>query len=792
MEQLNLNSKIGVFSAQNITKYWKNQQITLNSSTFTDPYFPPNDHSIYSQNENGEYLDKVDGEFQANKLNFQQYEWKRASEIFGGRNNILLFEDKIDPNDIKQGVVGDCYFLSALAALSEFPNLIYQIFRTKEINPQGFYEIVLFIDGEWQIVYVDDLFPVFKDTNLIAFAGSNGNELWVLLLEKAWAKVNGGYSNIAGGWATEVFLTFTGYASKMLPHFEYSIDDLWTVLKSADEANKIMCSSSKSNEIVGNGIVKGHVYSLIGTKSKLHEGQELRLIKLRNPWGYSEWKGDWSDNSSLWTQELKEYFQVESKEDGIFYMNLNDFTLMFDLTHLCHNMYYSNVKSYRVNSDSINVPHIFNLKITEPVQVSISIVTKHWRFNRELTDKMCHLSLFIAKYNQEKKAFSQVVGEYSSYGDVFHVNTLLEGTYTIWVYCNYNSCDEPKPEFYSVIFSSPTKYLVNQSTDTNCKLIKEMIIGELKTKNSERINSEDIVVLTGNPFPNTQLFYYAVFNQSENYYKISENDEDCMNDMILLPTSDTKEKFHQIVPPKSYGICLTLKKAYWSGCLNLNTSILLDNSQIIHTPRINLEKNFSIDSFSDNFNNAENYYEYITSSLEECKRVIEFKKFNRNGPSLDDLIETYPVFMKMLLELPGEDNENYYWAKIDFYGDYYIGQLKKDTKIYHGRGIYCYNSSDKSYYIGYFDDGRKHGIGRLCNSDSSLIYEGKYFKGDKHGNGKLFLSNGMTYDGSFENDDFNGFGIFTYQDGSRWEGTFSNGAKVKGMFFPINGDPYEL
>ncbi len=36
MEQLSLNSKTGVFSAQNITKYWKNQQLTLNASIFTD------------------------------------------------------------------------------------------------------------------------------------------------------------------------------------------------------------------------------------------------------------------------------------------------------------------------------------------------------------------------------------------------------------------------------------------------------------------------------------------------------------------------------------------------------------------------------------------------------------------------------------------------------------------------------------------------------------------------------------------------------------------------------------
>ena len=30
-----------------------------------------------------------------------------------------------------------------------------------------------------------------------------------------------------------------------------------------------------------------------------------RLVKLRNPWGKGEWKGDWGDDSWLWTPYLK-------------------------------------------------------------------------------------------------------------------------------------------------------------------------------------------------------------------------------------------------------------------------------------------------------------------------------------------------------------------------------------------------------------------------------------------------------------------------------------------------------
>ena len=39
-------------------------------------------------------------------------------------------DDEITPNEIKQGVLGDCYFLSGLAGLAEFPNRVRALFST--------------------------------------------------------------------------------------------------------------------------------------------------------------------------------------------------------------------------------------------------------------------------------------------------------------------------------------------------------------------------------------------------------------------------------------------------------------------------------------------------------------------------------------------------------------------------------------------------------------------------------------------------------------------------------------
>ena len=53
--------------------------------------------------------------------------------------------------------------------MTEFPEVIYQKLVSKKINFFGYYEVILFIDGEWQTVFVDDYFPFSKKKNEFAF-----------------------------------------------------------------------------------------------------------------------------------------------------------------------------------------------------------------------------------------------------------------------------------------------------------------------------------------------------------------------------------------------------------------------------------------------------------------------------------------------------------------------------------------------------------------------------------------------------------------------------------------------
>lgn len=46
---------------------------------------------------------------------------------------------------------------------------------------------------------LDEFFPCRKEDLLPAFSSANGQELWVLLLEKCYAKIYGSYDKIEAG-----------------------------------------------------------------------------------------------------------------------------------------------------------------------------------------------------------------------------------------------------------------------------------------------------------------------------------------------------------------------------------------------------------------------------------------------------------------------------------------------------------------------------------------------------------------------------------------------------------------
>ena len=81
-----------------------------------------------------------------------------------------------------------------MAAMSEYPELAKNIFLTQEKNDVGIYAVKFYIRGKPWVVTVDDDVMMYSNAPNFALIGDN-DALWVPILQKAWAKVKGTYSD---------------------------------------------------------------------------------------------------------------------------------------------------------------------------------------------------------------------------------------------------------------------------------------------------------------------------------------------------------------------------------------------------------------------------------------------------------------------------------------------------------------------------------------------------------------------------------------------------------------------
>ena len=82
------------------------------------------------------------------------------------------------------------------------------------------------------------------------------------------------------------------------------------------------------------GLISGHAYSFIGVKEFEHNGEQVRLCQLRNPWGQGEWEGSWSDKDPVWTPELRKKHGIEDSNDGVFFIPFQDYLEQYAWTSI--------------------------------------------------------------------------------------------------------------------------------------------------------------------------------------------------------------------------------------------------------------------------------------------------------------------------------------------------------------------------------------------------------------------------------------------------------------------------
>ena len=188
---------------------------------FIDIDFPTNDFSFIGDN-NSKTIKNFDFIIHWRRPDDFVPIQKRSSLTDENINFLRIFDNKNDPNptDIKQGILPTNHLDTVLSSLTEKNNLIKRIFKNKEYNEYGIYQIKLCINGEWKIIVIDDYVPCLPFSTPVV-TNTLSNELWLLFIEKALAKNFGSYYNLINININDYLKILTG-----CPTFFYNLEKI--------------------------------------------------------------------------------------------------------------------------------------------------------------------------------------------------------------------------------------------------------------------------------------------------------------------------------------------------------------------------------------------------------------------------------------------------------------------------------------------------------------------------------------------------------------------------------------
>jgi hypothetical protein len=811
-------------------KYFRDQIPPLPGMLFTDPLFPPNQNSLLGLDPFGKPIDiQAYNDNIKDLQNFQNVSFARPSEIFG--NDYQLFSGKIEVDDIKQGILGDCYFLTALGNLCKFPGFILNLFKTKTVNKDGYYEIIMIIDGEPRIVIIDDYLPVHSFNRQPCFAKPNGNELWVMLLEKAWAKVNGGYFNIIGGFANEPLECLTGFGSRffvMNKLKEKDKNEIIGAMREADQSNcLISCGTIDDPRIRNVGLVERHAYTIIGlNRVETINKTYFNLLRLRNPWSNTEWTGDWSDNSYLWDEKTKSQVNYKKSDDGIFYIRDSDFFRYFETAQICYMLYNSAVVIYQIKGEeNLRNGAVFNLVVENEGFLTVSVIRKNWRIHRELRNKALPTHISIVSYNTNPenkfKTFYDYIGTTNSTKTCTLNKKVKKGNYLIYVYRDTDHADffvEPIMEVKIVCSANFQHAQMNYDLrDEGFPLLQNIIFQSVIEDINYDIYSGRDLNTTGNSLKNNGIGYSLYyFTTPGNYFELNAN-ANILGNMFLISPYVPKFGSPQIktmFPSGKFIILLALvQNDRLPFCFNVGERVIGTYGKLLQFDY--QDNDIDLSYYTDFNNNIKNgtFKRKKTQTIENAKVDINF---DINYYDLAELRKIFVDYFKLLDEIPTNNFDiNLKWGVIKVKNNskmqnyVYIGQICNEQK--EGKGILV---DDFGIFVGQYKNNLKNGIGITYNKDFNKLNEYNYINDNKEDRGTIYYNNndiyegetknGMPegrgilstnnykYEGDFKSGKMEGRGIFFFNNGERYEGDIKNGLEDgKGVLYFDNGNKYE-
>lgn len=171
----------------------------------------------------------------------------------------------------------------------------------------------------------------------------------------------GSYSVLHQGLPHQALLDLTGLPTRYLFFDDVDIQSqasdgtLFSLLETYMSNKCLLSVSSGTHTFDTIGLLPGHTFSILNLfKTKAGDC----LVQLHNPWTLLNWEGDWSHNSSLWTDAIREEASINPNQSNAFWMSLSD---MVSLLH-CLNIVIPSVKIPKYIEKRENLELTYNME----------------------------------------------------------------------------------------------------------------------------------------------------------------------------------------------------------------------------------------------------------------------------------------------------------------------------------------------------------------------------------------------------------------------------------------------
>ncbi|XP_062564473.1 calpain-11-like [Armigeres subalbatus] len=248
---------------------------------------------------------------------------------------------------------GDPSLTAALGCLSQLPRLLERVVPPEQTFDTsngycGMFKFRFWQWGKWVEVRVDDRLPTRGDRPAHMHC-AQPDVFWASLLEKAYAKLYGGYAFLKFGTVGRALQDLTGAVVQSVP-------PSGPLLGGAVPRSTLLVAISgleKETKRRRSGLLSEHPYSVTGlarvransSDSSQTSGQsgDTSLIRLRSPWIGGEWGGvwcgAWSERSWEWNalnERDRELLSSRSSNDCEFWMSVSEFLSRFVVIWLAH------------------------------------------------------------------------------------------------------------------------------------------------------------------------------------------------------------------------------------------------------------------------------------------------------------------------------------------------------------------------------------------------------------------------------------------------------------------------